>query len=145
MGYDLHITRKDDWSDEDPEKEISLSEWLAYIDADKDLVLSDAYWIKVPGSDTESQVAPGYCEWTGHPSKELQWFDFFKGCISTKNPDQDVIRKMLTIAEALQAKVQGDDGEIYTLSTDNQISSAYDDDLSLRPGRQANKPWWKFW
>ena len=69
MGYDLHITRKGDWSDDDQEREIALPEWLAYIGADPDLTLSERYRIKVPGSETESQVAPGFCEWTAHPSQ----------------------------------------------------------------------------
>jgi len=47
-----------------------------------------------------------------HPSQELPWFDYSYGCITTKNPDEDVIRKMLSIAGALSARVQGDDGEI---------------------------------
>jgi hypothetical protein len=145
MGYDLHITRKDDWSDDDKEKEIALSEWLAYIDADQDLVLSDGYRIKVPGSDTESMAAPGYCEWTSHPSQERPCFDYWRGCISTKNPDEDVTRKMLSIAEVLGAKVQGDDGEIYTLSADNQILTGYPGNEFLTANKQAGKPWWKFW
>lgn len=49
MGYDLHITRKEDWSDEySDDMGISLSEWLSYIDTDPELELSDGYWVKVP-------------------------------------------------------------------------------------------------
>jgi hypothetical protein len=125
MGYDLHITRKEDWSDDDQEREITLTEWLAYIHADPGLVLSEGYRIKVPGSETESQAAPGFCKWTAHPLQENRWFDYRNGSVSTKNPDEHVIRKMLLIADILGAKVQGDDGEIYTLSNDNQILRGY--------------------
>ena len=147
MGYDLHITRKDDWSDDDENREIALPEWLAYIEADPDLVLSDAYRIKVLRSETESQVAPGYCDWTAHPSKEAWWFAYSSGCIETKNPDEDVIKKMLSIAEALGAKVQGDDGEIYTLSSSYEILTGYQvkNDDQTQPSKENKKPWWRFW
>jgi len=51
---------------------------------------------------------------------------------------------MLAIAEALSAKVLGDDGEIYSLSPDNQIRTGYPGDEFLTSEKQANKPWWKF-
>jgi hypothetical protein len=38
MGYDIHITRTDDWteSENDP---ITIEEWIAYIDSDPDMQL----------------------------------------------------------------------------------------------------------
>jgi hypothetical protein len=63
MGYDLHITRRTEWHDEEQASiDISLQEWLSYIDKDKELELSHNYWTKVPGSATISQVSPGYCK-----------------------------------------------------------------------------------
>src|SRR5690349_10208267 len=121
MGYDLHITRKENWSYEDQNSvNISLEEWLAYIhNPESELELSDSYWVKVPGSETESQVAPGFCEWTAHPQDERPWFAYSEGNISTKNPDEPTIKKMLSIAKEFNAKVQGDDGEVYELSPNN--------------------------
>jgi len=40
----------------------------------------------------------------------LEWF---QDDIYTKNPDEPILAKMLQIASALGARVQGDDGEIY--------------------------------
>jgi hypothetical protein len=37
MGYELHITRKRDWSDAGPE--ITLDEWLALVRSDPDMRL----------------------------------------------------------------------------------------------------------
>ena len=149
MGYDLHITRREDWSDDEQQAlDITLEDWLKYVDNDPELELSDAYRIKVPGSETESQVAPGFCEWANHPTKERPWFDYSNGSISAKNPDDDTIRKMLSISKTFHAKVQGDDGEIYSLSSDNKIingSISNDENLDNNTARDNKKPWWKFW
>ena len=51
------------------------------------------------------------------------WFDYREGNIVVKNPDDEIVNKMLDIAERLDAKVQGDDGEIYKRTTDNKIFS----------------------
>jgi hypothetical protein len=41
MGYDLHITRKEFWPEDKPiSLDISLDEWLKYIDNDPELELS---------------------------------------------------------------------------------------------------------
>ena len=45
-----------------------------------------------------------------YPDPWLEWFD---GYIYTKNPDEPILSKMLEIATALGAKVQGDDLETY--------------------------------
>ena len=41
------------------------------------------------------------------------WLDCVRGNIYTKNPDEPILAKMLQIAVALGARVQGDDGEFY--------------------------------
>ncbi len=37
MGYDVHITRKAEWSDD--ESAITLGEWLSVVDADPEMRL----------------------------------------------------------------------------------------------------------
>ena len=142
MGYDFHITRRENWVEEDPNcNDISLEEWLAYIGRnDSELVLSDAYWVNVPGEEGKSQVAPGCCEWTAHPQNELPCFDYYRGSVSTKNPDEPTIIKMIMMAKDLNAKVQGDDDEVYELSVNNEIVSRH-----IEPRLKDKKPWWKFW
>ena len=143
MGYDLHITRRTEWHDDEQASiDISLEEWLSYIDKDKELELSDNYWTKVPGSDTESQVSPGYCEWTKHPTGDQLGFAYSDGSISTKNPDDDTIKKMLTISKALNAHVQGDDGEIYEQTETGKIATKKPSPSGIILDK---KPWWKFW
>jgi hypothetical protein len=102
MGYDLHITRKTSWFDDDGPV-ITEAEWRATIEADPELSL-----------DTESRciMADGeyiFAAWNGEPGA----LGYYAGEISTKSPEEPLISKMVRIAQTLGAQVQGDDGEIY--------------------------------
>lgn len=145
MGYDLHITRQEHWADEETSS-IPLDEWLAYVDSDKELELTNGYDIKI-GSETQFQDRPGFCEWNAHPTERLPnarpWFAYWKGSIDTKNPDAPTILKMMQIASVLNAKVQGDDGEFYTEEYLAELQSAEESNKPSR--RQSKKSWWKFW
>lgn len=99
MGYDLHITRASDWSD-NKDNWITSEEWLSLINCDHELVLN-----KVNG--------PFFADWNGASKYETPWFDWSEGNIFTKNPDRAIVGKMLQIANELNATVQGDDGETY--------------------------------
>ena len=100
MGYDLHITRADDWSENDGQK-ITAEEWIEIINEDPEL-LPD------PPNGVYSVL------WKGKSGSQDPWFDWFDGNIFTTNPDRAVVEKMLQIAAFLHAKVQGDNGEIYS-------------------------------
>ncbi len=52
--------------------------------------------------------------WSGSFEYPDPWFDWAQGNIYTKNPDEPILRKMLQIAQHLNAFVQGDEGEVYT-------------------------------
>jgi hypothetical protein len=101
MGYDLHITRADDWV-ENERQQIEASEWHALIESDPELRLAGGYH------------GPHFAFWDGHPEDDEAWLDWHDGNIETKNPDDRLVRKMIEIAGRLGAKVQGDDGELYT-------------------------------
>jgi hypothetical protein len=145
MGYEIHITGREDWADTDTPG-ISINEWLSYVDSDKELELVNGYDTKI-GSEMQCQHSPGFCEWHGHPLEKepnsRPWFDYWKGSISTKNPDASTVGKMLQIASPLNAKVQGDDGEIYSEEYLAELENAEKQKSSPKP--QVNKPWWKFW
>ena len=98
MGYDLHITRRNDWSATG--NDITATEWLAYVKRDPELSL----W-----PENGAHMA----RWSGKSEHSDPWLDWFEGNIYTKNPDKAFIQKMVHIADVLGAKVQGDDGEIY--------------------------------
>jgi hypothetical protein len=99
MGYDFHITRKDHWAD-DEGLCISLGEWTEYARSDTDI-----------NPDTDN---PGPENWivTGREGAwPIWWGD--TGEILAKDPDPAMIEKMIAIANALCARVLGDDGEVY--------------------------------
>jgi len=81
MGYEVHITRRTDWSAETGPA-ISEQEWLAHVGADAEL-------------------------------RALSWH---RGNVDAKNPEQRLVARMVTVAAALGATVQGDDGESYDAS-----------------------------
>jgi hypothetical protein len=94
MGYELKITRRDFHSDDG--NEITAEEWLSVVSDDSELQLrieNGKYFVVYLNG----------------------WFDWFEGCIVTKNPDNHILEKMLAIAKILNAKVQGDDGEVYRI------------------------------
>lgn len=46
------------------------------------------------------------------------------------------------MASQLNAKVQGDDGEVYGLSADNEIVYRH---IEVANTNKRKKAWWKFW
>lgn len=147
MGYNLYITRKEEWFEEQSNNNISLDEWLSYIQSsNSELELSDVDTVKLQEVEIKPQVGPGFCKWTAHPTNKRPWFLYFEGNIETKYPDELTIKKMISIAQDLNAKVQGDDGETYKLSADNEILSNSTEVWNIvAPGKKVKKPWWKFW
>jgi hypothetical protein len=99
MGYDLHITRAEFWSQNEG-KEITADEWLKLVKKDPELKLA-------------GYNGPYFALWNGPSQYPDPWLDWFSGNIFTKNPDDPIIEKMARIANQLGAKVQGDDGEAY--------------------------------
>ena len=115
MGYELHIIRQNDYDDENDTSNITLEEWTKYAEADGELTLKNGYDSGFSGA-VVWQESPGFCEWIGHPmaaADTIPFFDYGLGIISAKYPDKHTIGKMIRIAQALNAKVRGDDGEYW--------------------------------
>jgi hypothetical protein len=143
MGYELHIVRKNNFDDFEEDSNISPEEWLALVEADPELELTNGYTINIPGVENKFQHIPGFSIWNAHPTlkgKDSPWLDYGFGSISAKYPDDYLIKKMISIAENLKGKVQGDDGEFYDesyfLPKENKVDSK---------SGQPKKSWWKFW
>jgi hypothetical protein len=115
MGYELQIVRLTDYEDDEEESNISLEEWLTYVSTDKELNLTNGYQSNIPGIDRRWHEVPGFCEWKAAELEDgsSPWLDYGYGCISTKNPGDKLIKKMIEIANALNAKVRGDSFEYY--------------------------------
>jgi prepilin-type processing-associated H-X9-DG protein len=139
MGYDVHITRKKEWSDKKGPK-ISLAEWIALVKADPDMRLDGYAEAELEDGSILRVENEGLSVWTAysrHGEKgNMAWFDFHRGNVDVKNPDLEILQKMWSLAQALSAKVQGDDGEFYDAS-------------GIQLGMPAQVPvtrsWWRFW
>ncbi len=112
MGYDLHITRAENWC-ENEGHEISPSEWHDIINCDPELRL-------------DPQNGPHFAIWEHgslDPAAQEEhgrlrgWLNWSYGNIDTKNPDPPLLEKMIDIARLLDARVQGDEGEWYPHDT----------------------------
>lgn len=125
MSYHVHITRKAaSWHDKRDPAAISLAEWEAYVAGDAEMQ---------PAPDLAEEEATGYgaalaaaaaavyhpsrCRWLAYskasrPGKQA-WFYHEKDHITVAAPDEEILGKMLAVAHALGARVQGDDNEYY--------------------------------
>ena len=104
MGYDLHITRAKEWSQNEGQ-EITLEEWLAVVQSDPELTL-------------DPENGEGFARWSGPSRYSEPWIGWFQGNLSSKNPDRAILGKMLQLAARFHAKVQGDEGEEYRSVSD---------------------------
>ena len=112
MGYDLHITRRENWFDTG--SDITREEFLLLINQDPDFT-----W---PGENGEN-----FADWKNPLTGTSEWVCWSDGQIESKNPNPELITKMIELAEALKARVQGDDGEFYPLEPSDTR------DLSQKP------------
>jgi len=139
MGYDIHITRKDHWTDDTNSGDISLDEWKDFVGKQPDLRLDNYAEAQLPDGDTLRVDSDGLVVWTKYSGDGKDgnhaWFDYSDGCIIVKNPDEEILKKMSLIADQLNAKVQGDDGELYI---NGQLQKTNADTVD-------KKAWWKFW
>jgi hypothetical protein len=78
MGYNIHITRRKEWSDDGDD--ISLGEWLDVVRHDPELSLVDA---------TDYDVV-----WTS-PDGFQEWLLFSDGRIFKKRPAQEVFARTI--------------------------------------------------
>ncbi|MEV4334791.1 hypothetical protein AB0K02_30465 [Streptomyces sp. NPDC049597] len=117
MGYDVHITRRDFWWDEEGEP-IGADEWTAVVKGDPELEMAGAAEAAVEGGDAVLRYEnPLLARMVTHPAVDTEgaWLDLREGVITVKNPDDVLLAKMKAVAALLNAKVQGDDGEDYPL------------------------------
>jgi hypothetical protein len=116
MGYDVYITRKGNWFDKSGAK-IGIDEWKALVQSDPDMRL-DGYASAVVGKGNVLRLdSEGLAVWTACPGTgvggNMAWFDLRQGNVVVKNPDGPILGKMWHLARKLDAKVQGDECEMY--------------------------------
>ena len=98
MGYEIYITRRTTWSAEGP-PEIFLAEWQAAASQFPELVVINN---------------PMYEDGRGLRGK-LGWslFWYVDGKITAKKPTRQALLRMCALAKTLNARVIGDDDEVY--------------------------------
>lgn len=111
MAYELHITKKPNWSFKGPD--ISGNDWIAYLGSDPELQPSSPVAVTMSDGSTYRHENPFLAKWTGHSSGTPVWFDYRDQHVVVKNPDSETIAKMQRIAKELGARVQGEKGEPY--------------------------------
>jgi len=123
MSYYLFITRKGlCYMPVGPV--ITADEWLAYVATDSQLKL-------IPGRKTHEvtvdipSLRPINLSWSSH-----------SGAVYTDRPDVAMLAKMLQIASALGAKVQGEQGEVYGVA---DLRDGFFAGISVR-GVDRNEP-----
>lgn len=145
MGYELYITRQNDWFEKDQLFEISLEEWINYVKNDPEMRLDGFAQIEVQNGEILRIDNEGISVWIKYSGEGIgqnhAWFSYYHGNIIVKNPNQEIINKMCDIASTLNAKVQGDNGELYEKAPFlNRRLEEINDTWTIQ-----KKPWWKIW
>jgi hypothetical protein len=145
MGYDVHITRKDEWFTEEG-AEISLDEWKLYVESDPEMRLDNFAEAETPDGILRVE-SEGISVWIGYSCHEVDgnmaWFDYFEGNVKVKNPDEEILKKMFSIAQTLNARVQGDECEFYDEKGQSNWQELKEKSEAMRAN--ASKKWWQFW
>ena len=116
MSYEIRIRRQKIWDDFEEESNISLEEWIEYVRSDEELEFANEYIPFSNQSKGSAEQTPGYCYLITYPNFSIDcrpglWYR--DGYISIENPDDFIINKLISIASSLNARVIGDEGEIY--------------------------------
>ena len=112
MSYSVYIIRKSEDGQESP---ITLDEWNAYIEADPDLKRPD------PGHPNYSETLV-LLPLDGSPPENWQWLGWLNGSISSDYPQPPMLKKIGQVARIFGAVVMSDDGDIWTIDDNGQVS-----------------------
>jgi hypothetical protein len=131
MGYDVHITRKENWFDEGGPI-ITEDEWRDYVASDPEMKITGVAEHTNPQGETIRLTSPLLTEWRKRSSGSIVWLSYHEGNLALKNPDDECLAKLRQIASKLKARVQGDDGEFYdgTGETPQQTDSSLRDRIA---------------
>ena len=109
MSYDLHVVRTDSWLDaaQDP---ITKSQVDVLVDSDDELEWSTEDWVDLTDGRKRKPTRYFMILWQGEPC-----FLWCRCEITCSGPSEAQTGKLVEIAGKLNAHVEGDDGEHYTL------------------------------
>jgi hypothetical protein len=119
MGYDVHIERVPCQDDTEPPT-ITLEEWTAFVERDPDMQMTPSLEVVNPMTgEVIRWRSEGMATWIGSSEVDdpqlTMVLRLVAGSLVTRFPcgDDERIRKLHAIANALGALVRGDEGEIY--------------------------------
>ena len=132
-----------------------MEEWAAVVSSDPEMRL-DNYAETVSNNGEIIRIErEGLTVWTGFPDDGIDgnhaWFDFFNGNIVVKNPTDEIIEKMISLASLLKAEVVGDDGGYYLWKEERneveeeEIKAIAKEETIATSHKKEKKAWWKFW
>lgn len=106
MGYEIHIHRRDHWTDDGAD--ISMEEWLTYCRTDETLRAEGTITFATEdGDEVEGPVMAWGPEGVGAA------FYHYRGAVTTKLTSDAVAAKASQIAQVMGARAKGDEGEVY--------------------------------
>lgn len=153
MGYNLTITRADDYFDEASlaAAPITFEEWCRVVEEDREMVKTDEATADCGEQGILVVYDEGLAFWAAYSKDEgpgggRAWFCWEDGKISVKSPDVEIIRKMVEIAHRLGggAYVVGEEDEWY----DENAQPHYLPESAAspeQPDRSRDTSWWKRW
>ena len=155
MGYNVYITRQKHWADSEASNFITLEEWTSVVNSDPEMRLDNYAETVSNNGETIRIEREGLTVWTGFPDDGIDgnhaWFDFFNGNIVVKNPTDEIIEKMISLASLLKAEVVGDDGGYYLWKEERneveeeEIKEIAKEETIATSHKKEKKAWWKFW
>ena len=155
MGYNVYITRQKHWADSEASNFITLEEWTSVVNSDPEMRLDNYAETVSNNGETIRIEREGLTVWTGFPDDGIDgnhaWFDFFNGNIVVKNPTDEIIEKMISLASLLKAEVVGDDGGYYLWKEERneveeeEIKEIAKEETIATYHKKEKKAWWKFW
>lgn len=132
MGYELSIRR------EDNQTKLTKEEWIDYIKSDSEFEQIDEFSAEFDDAKTLTIATPCAGLWKVDKREVPFTFDEEYGWISVKNPDEWIIKKMVSIANSLDSIVLGEEGEKYD---EKNLFGEQPKDERESKGRE----WWQFW
>jgi len=93
-----------------------MSEWSQYAATDEELQPLTSLPAHLPDGQFAFDVPlVGSWEWTAYSQRRLRMakFEYNRGGIIVDAPDAEVLRKAISIAQALNGRLIGDDDEVF--------------------------------
>ena len=135
MGYELNIKRGEE------SQKISKEEWSQYIKTDSQFEPIEEFSTELNEGETLTVSTPNAGLWKFDKGEVPFTFYEEYGEVTVKNPDNCIIEKMISIANELNAVVEGEEGERYDK---NYLKDPFSN-LSDNNSSSGEKKWWQFW